>query len=42
MSRSGVDAFIAANRSRGHLDVDQDGGPWRAGPMTLTLKAGFW
>ncbi|MFE6736687.1 hypothetical protein [Microbacterium sp. NPDC057650] len=35
--------LLAAN---GNIDGvwvwTQDGGPWRAGPMTLYLKAGFW
>ncbi|MET0974426.1 MAG: hypothetical protein ABWX82_01995 [Leifsonia sp.] len=35
--------FIAANPNvEGIWTWTQDGGPWRAGPMTLELKAGFW
>jgi hypothetical protein len=35
--------FIAANPNvEGIWTWTQDGGPWRAGPLTLELKAGFW
>ncbi|MFC9560815.1 hypothetical protein [Agromyces sp. NPDC056965] len=35
--------FIAANpRVEGIWTWTQDGGPWRAGPLSLELKAGFW
>ncbi|MFF2275518.1 hypothetical protein [Agromyces sp. NPDC058126] len=35
--------LLAANdRIEGVWVWTQDGGPWRAGPMSLTLKAGFW
>jgi hypothetical protein len=35
--------FVAANpRVEGIWTWTQDGGPWRAGPMTLELKTGFW
>uniref|UniRef100_UPI000FD8FB8D hypothetical protein n=1 Tax=Microbacterium sp. CPCC 204701 TaxID=2493084 RepID=UPI000FD8FB8D len=35
--------LLAANdRIEGVWVWTQDGGPWRAGPMTLYLKAGFW
>jgi hypothetical protein len=35
--------LLAANdRLEGVWVWTQDGGPWRAGPMTLYLKAGFW
>jgi hypothetical protein len=35
--------LLAANpRIEGVWTWTQDGGPWRAGPMTLYLKAGFW
>ena len=35
--------LLAANdRIEGIWTWTQDGGPWRAGPMTLYLKAGFW
>jgi len=38
-----IQRFIAANpHIEGIWTWTQDGGPWRAGPMTLTLKAGFW
>ncbi|WP_194397623.1 hypothetical protein [Microbacterium atlanticum] len=32
----------ADDRVEGVWVWTQDGGPWRAGPMTLYLKAGFW
>ncbi|MGV9194866.1 hypothetical protein ACQ143_11040 [Microbacterium sp. MC2] len=35
--------LLAANENiEGVWAWTQDGGPWRAGPMTLYLKAGFW
>ncbi|KQO96938.1 hypothetical protein [Leifsonia sp. Leaf264] len=35
--------FIAANPNvEGIWTWTQDGGPWRAGPMTLELTTGFW
>ncbi len=35
--------LLAANDDiEGIWTWTQDGGPWRAGPMTLYLKAGFW
>ncbi|MBW9094281.1 hypothetical protein JNB62_11355 [Microbacterium jejuense] len=35
--------LLAANdKIEGVWVWTQDGGPWRAGPMTLYLKAGFW
>ena len=35
--------LLAANdKVEGVWVWTQDGGPWRAGPMTLYLKAGFW
>ncbi len=35
--------LLSANdRIEGIWTWTQDGGPWRAGPMTLYLKAGFW
>ncbi len=35
--------LLAANpKIEGIWTWTQDGGPWRAGPMTLYLKAGFW
>ena len=35
--------LLAANENiEGIWTWTQDGGPWRAGPMTLYLKAGFW
>ncbi|GAA1787267.1 hypothetical protein [Agromyces lapidis] len=35
--------LLAANdRIEGVWVWTQDGGPWRAGPMSLTLKSGFW
>ncbi|GAB3069812.1 hypothetical protein GCM10027053_37580 [Intrasporangium mesophilum] len=38
-----IQRFVAANpRVEGIWTWTQDGGPWRAGPMTLELKAGFW
>ena len=41
--RTALQRFIAANpRVEGIWTWTQDGGPWRAGPMTLELKHGFW
>ena len=38
-----ITRFIAANpKVEGIWTWTQDGGPWRAGPMTLELKSGFW
>jgi hypothetical protein len=38
-----ITRFIAANpKVEGIWTWTQDGGPWRAGPMTLELKTGFW
>ncbi|MGX5682635.1 hypothetical protein [Schumannella luteola] len=38
-----IQRFIAANPNvEGIWTWTQDGGPWRAGPMTLELTAGFW
>jgi hypothetical protein len=38
-----ITRFIAANpHVEGIWTWTQDGGPWRAGPMTLELKSGFW
>lgn len=38
-----LQTFLATNDNiEGIWTWTQDGGPWRAGPMTLTLKAGFW
>ena len=38
-----IQRFIAANpRVEGIWTWTQDGGPWRAGPMTLELESGFW
>ena len=38
-----ISRFIAANPNvEGIWTWTQDGGPWRAGPMTLELKRGFW
>lgn len=38
-----LQTLLAANdRIEGVWVWTQDGGPWRAGPMTLYLKAGFW
>jgi hypothetical protein len=38
-----IKRFLAANpRVEGIWTWTQDGGPWRAGPMTLELKTGFW
>ena len=35
--------FLAANpKVEGVWTWTQDGGPWRAGPMTLELTSGFW
>ena len=35
--------FLAANPNvEGIWTWTQDGGPWRAGPLSLELKAGFW
>ena len=38
-----INRFIAANpHVEGIWTWTQDGGPWRAGPLTLELKQGFW
>ncbi len=38
-----LQTLLAANpRIEGIWTWTQDGGPWRAGPMTLYLKSGFW
>ncbi|WP_396658429.1 hypothetical protein [Microbacterium sp.] len=38
-----LQALLAANpHIEGVWTWTQDGGPWRAGPMVLYLKAGFW
>lgn len=38
-----LQTLLAANDNiEGVWVWTQDGGPWRAGPMTLYLKAGFW
>ncbi|MGA7148315.1 MAG: hypothetical protein WBX17_07495 [Microbacterium sp.] len=38
-----LQTLLAANdKIEGVWVWTQDGGPWRAGPMTLYLKAGFW
>lgn len=38
-----LQTLLAANENiEGVWVWTQDGGPWRAGPMTLYLKAGFW
>ncbi len=38
-----IQQLLAANpQIEGIWTWTQDGGPWRAGPMTLYLKAGFW
>ena len=38
-----IQRFTAANPNiEGIWTWTQDGGPWRAGPMTLELKDGFW
>ncbi|MGL4256169.1 MAG: hypothetical protein ACRCSL_07520, partial [Microbacterium sp.] len=38
-----LQTLLAANPNiEGVWVWTQDGGPWRAGPMTLYLKAGFW
>lgn len=38
-----ITRFIAANPDvEGIWTWTQDGGPWRAGPLTLELKRGFW
>ncbi|WP_183501127.1 hypothetical protein [Microbacterium invictum] len=38
-----LQTLLAANEHiEGVWTWTQDGGPWRAGPMTLYLKAGFW
>lgn len=38
-----IQKLLAANpKIEGIWTWTQDGGPWRAGPMTLYLKAGFW
>jgi hypothetical protein len=41
--QAALQRLLAANdRIEGVWVWTQDGGPWRAGPMTLYLKAGFW
>ncbi|MRG59512.1 hypothetical protein GE115_06445 [Agromyces sp. CFH 90414] len=41
--RGALQRFLAANpRVEGIWTWTQDGGPWRAGPLALELKAGFW
>jgi len=41
--RWALQTLLAANpRIEGVWAWTQDGGPWRAGPMTLYLKSGFW
>lgn len=41
--RDALQRLLAANpQIEGVWVWTQDGGPWRAGPMTLYLKAGFW
>ncbi|MBN9605442.1 MAG: hypothetical protein J0G30_02390 [Actinomycetales bacterium] len=43
LSRTALDTFLAANpHVEGVWVWTQDGGPWRAGPMTLVLTSGFW
>ncbi|WP_157421773.1 hypothetical protein [Agromyces sp. Leaf222] len=38
-----LDRLLAANPNiEGIWTWTQDGGPWRAGPLSLELKAGFW
>ncbi|GAA1825449.1 hypothetical protein GCM10009750_05750 [Agromyces salentinus] len=38
-----LDELLAANPNiEGIWTWTQDGGPWRAGPLSLELKAGFW
>jgi hypothetical protein len=41
--RQALQTFLAANpHIEGVWNWTQDGGPLRAGPMTLYLRAGFW
>ena len=41
--RDALQRFMAANPNLEGVWVwTQDGGPWRAGPLILELKAGFW
>ncbi len=41
--REALQRFLAANpKVEGIWTWTQDGGPWRAGPLSLELKAGFW
>lgn len=41
--REALQRFIAANpKVEGIWTWTQDGGPWRAGPLSLELEAGFW
>ncbi len=41
--RTALQHFLEANpHVEGVWTWTQDGGPWRAGPMTLELKEGFW
>jgi hypothetical protein len=41
--RQALQHFLAANpHVEGVWTWTQDGGPWRAGPMTLELSSGFW
>ncbi|MDF1605987.1 hypothetical protein [Nocardioides sp. YIM 152315] len=43
LTRQALQRFLAANpHVEGIWTWTQDGGPWRAGPMTLQLTHGFW
>lgn len=43
LHQTALQRFLAANpKVEGVWLWTQDGGPWRAGPMTLYLKTGFW
>ncbi len=43
LHRAALQRFLAANpRIEGVWTWTQDGGPWRAGPMSLMLTDGFW
>jgi hypothetical protein len=43
LHQDALQTFLAANTNvEGVWLWTQDGGPWRAGPMTLYLKTGFW
>ncbi|RNB43732.1 hypothetical protein EDM22_18415, partial [Agromyces tardus] len=43
LTQKALQTFLEANPNvEGIWTWTQDGGPWRAGPLSLELKAGFW